>query len=88
VDAVLGAVEDPELSSFAAGLRARGAGKDLLRQGRDCIARLAAQHEARRLREGLDRAAGPSAEGRELGADEGEMLRRWVEFHRRRSAGA
>jgi DNA primase len=88
VDAILGGIDDPELSSFAEGLRARGAGKDLLGQGRDCIQRLTTQHEARRLREGLDQVAGPAAERRELNSDEGEMLRRWVEFHRRRSAGA
>jgi DNA primase len=88
VDALLGGLSDPELAAFAEGLRARGAGKDLLRQGRDCISRLSAQLEARRLRDGLDSVAGPAAEGRELKPDEGEMLRRWVEFHRRRSAGA
>jgi DNA primase len=78
VDAILGSLDDPELAAFAEEMRARGAGKDLARQGRDCLARLASQLEGRLLRDGLDSVADA--------ADEGEMLRRWVDFHRRRTA--
>src|SRR5262245_20252667 len=87
VDAVVAAIEDAELAAFAANLQARGAGKDLDRQGRDCIARLAAQHEVRRLREGVDEVAA-AGEARDLSADEAEALRRWVDVHRRRSGAA
>ena len=87
IDAILGSIDDPELASFATSLRERGTSKDLERQGRDCMDRLAAQHESRRLGAGLDELGGRKAEGRELNPDEGEMLRRWVEFHKRRSGG-
>jgi len=88
VDAVLAAIDDPGLAAFAAELLSRGVGKNLERQGRDCMAKLAAQHEGRALREGLDAVADPSKERRALEPDEGEILRRWQEFHRRRAAGA
>ena len=65
-------------------VHARGGGKDLARQGRDCMARLAAQHEVRQLRQGVE---GVGAGG-ELSADEAEALRRWVDVHRRRSGAA
>jgi DNA primase len=85
MEAVLSAVEDGELASFAAGLVARGLGKDLLGQGRDCLARLVARHEADGLRQGLGALDDPSAQRREMRPEEGDMLRRWVEFHRRRA---
>jgi DNA primase len=88
VDALLGGIEDPELASFAAGLVSHAAGKDLVQQGRDCIARLAAQHEARQLREGLDGIAEGSNDRRALNEEEGDVLRRMVEFHRRRASGS
>ena len=72
----------------SAGLVSRSEGKDLEKQGRDCIARLASQHEARALREGLDGIGDGASEHRELNPEEGDVLRRLVDFHRRRSAGA
>lgn len=86
VDALVSSIADPVLAAFAATLRARGGGKDLERQGRDCIARLAAQHEVRQLRKGVDGVVS-AGESRDLSADEAEALRRWVEVHRRRSGG-
>lgn len=87
VDAVIAAIEDPELAALAANLHARGAGKDLERQGRDCIARLAGQHEVRQLRDGVEGVVA-GGEARDLSADEAEALRRWVDVHRRRSGAA
>jgi DNA primase len=87
VDLLLGAIEDPELASFAAGLVSRSEGKDLATQGRDCIARLAGQHEARALREGQVWMADPSESRRGLLPEEDDSLRRDIEFHRRRAAG-
>jgi DNA primase len=87
VDAVLQVIDDPELASFAAGLVARAEGKDLAAQGRDCISRLAEQHEFRGLREGLDGLGEGTGDPSELGPEEGELLRKLVEFHRRRAAG-
>ena len=87
VDALLGALQDPELAGFAAGLRSRGVGKSLDRQGRDCIGRLAEQHESRRLREGLSHVAETPGPGQDPCAGQDEILRRWVEFHRRRAGG-
>ena len=84
VDALIASIEDPELAAFAAGVQARGGGKDLARQGRDCMARLAAQHEVRQLRKGVE---GVGAGG-DLSADEADALRRWVDVHRRRSGAA
>ncbi len=75
--AVVARLEDPELAGFGATLLHRATGKDLLRQGRDCLERLGAMHEERQVHEGLKRATTP--------AEQEDLLRRLVEIHRRRS---
>jgi DNA primase len=88
VDGMVGAIEDPALASFAAGLVATGTERDLERQGRDCMNRLAAQHEAQQLLAGQEILAEADAQRRELRSDEADALRQWVEFHRRRAVPA
>lgn len=89
-DSVLAGLEDPALAGFAAELAARARERtpeSLERQARDCLARLEAAAEFRGLQPGLDELARPEVDRRALAADEGEVLRRLVELHRRR-AGA
>jgi hypothetical protein len=86
LDSILGAIEDPELASFAAGLRARGAGKDQLeRQGRECIRLLAMHHEWRQMQAGMDLFAEPDAQGSQPSPEANDFLRQQIEFHRRRT---
>ncbi len=82
---ILDAIEEPELASFAAGLVVQAPGMDLERQGRDCMTLLAGQFEARRLRDEQLWMADPAESRRSLLPEEGEILRRTVEFHRRRA---
>ncbi len=75
--ALLGQMEDPELASFAVSFASAGDGKDLERQGRDCIRRLRGMLDNRRLQEELRRA--------DEAADEDQALLRLVELHQRRA---
>ena len=77
---LLGMLEDPELASFAVSFSSAGEGKDLERQGRDCIRRMRARLENRRLQEDLRRA--------DEAADEDLALLRLVELHQRRAGSA
>jgi DNA primase len=74
---LLDRIAEPRLAAFAADLSATGFGKDLLVQGRDCLARLRGQREAREIQEELRRA--PESD---------EWLRKLVSHHRRRARGA
>jgi hypothetical protein len=84
-DAVIATLEEPSLAALAASLRSRGDGKDLLRQGRDCLGRLLARLEQVRLADSLVENLDPTERTRPLRTDENERLRAWTELHRRRA---